>query len=67
MISMYEINLTDFLHRFILHGIRPVVEIFGMFSTDLRPEKKKGNTSDDPLVGKVFVVVQTQRLTGFCQ
>ena len=49
MISMDEINLTDFLHRFIvLHGIRPIVEIFGMFSTDLRPEKKIRNTLNDP-------------------
>jgi len=57
---MYEINLTDFLHRFILHGIRPIAEIFGMFSTDLRPEKKKRNTSDDPLVGILSLLLSSK-------
>ena len=45
---MYEINAMVFLHRFILHGIRPIAEIVGMFSTDLRPKKKIRNTCVDP-------------------
>ena len=48
MISMYEINVMVFLHPFILHGIRPIAEIVGMFLTDLRSEKKIRNTGDDP-------------------
>ena len=48
MISMFEINVMVFLHRFILHGIRLIAEIVGMFSADLRPEKKIRNTCDDP-------------------
>ena len=45
---MYEINVMVFLYRFILNGVRPIAEIVGMFSTDLRPEKKIGNACDDP-------------------
>ena len=45
---MYEINAMVFLHRFILYGIRPIAEIVGMFSTDLRPKKKIRNTCVDP-------------------
>ena len=48
MISMFEIKVMALLHRFILHGIRPIAAKVGMFSTDLRPEKKIRNTCDDP-------------------
>jgi len=41
MISMYEINVMVLLHRFILHGIRPIAAIVGMFSTDLYVLRRK--------------------------
>ena len=41
MISMYEVNLMVFLYRFILHGIRAIAEIVGMFSADLYVLRRK--------------------------
>ena len=37
-----------FPHMFILHGIRAIAEIIGMFSTDLLPEMKISNACNDP-------------------
>ena len=55
---MYEINVMVFLHRFILDGVRPIAEIVGMFSTDLRPEKKIGMIHGRRSV--FFIIVQAQ-------
>ena len=48
MITMYEIKVMVLLYRLIFHGIRPIAATVGMFSTNLRPEKKIRNTCDDP-------------------
>ena len=69
MISMYEVNLMVFLYRFILHGIRPIAEIVGMFSTDLYVLRRKQGILA-MIHGRhfvFFVIVQAQRLTNFCQ
>lgn len=48
-------------HLFILHGIRAIAEIIGMFSTDLRPEMKISNACNDPW--KVFCIFSSRQRT----
>ena len=50
-----------FPHLFILHGIRAIAEIIGMFSTDLRPEMKISNACNDPW--KAFCICSSRPRT----